>query len=210
MLRVDRNHPQRLSSRSSLSHEKEWDDFCPQTMLPRLSDTTTAVLSFWPTRSARLVPALHTSRSLVAAGPLQAPRPAGACSALLPADQAAARVRCGGRRHSNDPVHRRPATTKPLRRPCAGVLLRWHDRRADHRPRAHWLSKKVISRTSVMHYKKTDKTLPQIASKLNADGLIEGSVQRSGDHVRVSAQLIYGPADKHLWDARRLQRSSET
>ena len=75
----------------------------------------------------------------------------------------------------------------------------------------------MISRTSVMHYKKTDKTLPQIASKLNADGLIEGSVQRSGDHVRVSAQLIYGPADKHLLansyerDTRDVfRRSSET
>jgi TolB-like protein len=60
-------------------------------------------------------------------------------------------------------------------------------------------SLKVISRTSVMHYKKTDKTLPQIARELNVDGIVEGSVQRSGDRVRITAQLIYGPSDNHLW-----------
>ena len=60
-------------------------------------------------------------------------------------------------------------------------------------------SVKVISRTSTMHYKKTDKSLPEIARELNVDGIIEGSVQRSGDHVRVTAQLIHGPLDKHLW-----------
>jgi TolB-like protein/DNA-binding winged helix-turn-helix (wHTH) protein len=58
---------------------------------------------------------------------------------------------------------------------------------------------KVISRTSVMHYKKTDKTLPEIASELNVDGIVEGTVQRSGDHVLVNAQLIQGSSDKHLW-----------
>ena len=60
-------------------------------------------------------------------------------------------------------------------------------------------SVKVISRTSVMHYKKTDKTLPEIARELNVDGIIEGTVQRSGDRVRITAQLIYGPSDKHVW-----------
>jgi TolB-like protein/DNA-binding winged helix-turn-helix (wHTH) protein/tetratricopeptide (TPR) repeat protein len=60
-------------------------------------------------------------------------------------------------------------------------------------------SVKVISRTSVMRYKKTDKSLPEIAHELNVDGIIEGAVQRSGDHVRITAQLIYGPSDKHLW-----------
>ena len=58
---------------------------------------------------------------------------------------------------------------------------------------------KVISRTSVMHYKKTDKSLPEIARELNVDGIIEGSVQRSGDHVRITAQLIEGSTDRHLW-----------
>jgi TolB-like protein/DNA-binding winged helix-turn-helix (wHTH) protein/Tfp pilus assembly protein PilF len=60
-------------------------------------------------------------------------------------------------------------------------------------------SLKIISRTSVMHYKNTDKTLPEIARELNVDGIIEGTVQRSGDRVRITAQLIQLPEDKHLW-----------
>ncbi len=60
-------------------------------------------------------------------------------------------------------------------------------------------SLKVISRTSTMRYKKSDKALPEIARELNVDGIVEGTVQRSGDRVRITAQLIYGPSDKHLW-----------
>src|SRR5437867_2023455 len=60
-------------------------------------------------------------------------------------------------------------------------------------------SVKVISRTSIMRYKKTDKSLPEIARELNVEGIIEGTVQHSGDNVRITAQLIYGPSDKHLW-----------
>src|SRR6202045_1868539 len=60
-------------------------------------------------------------------------------------------------------------------------------------------SLKVISRTSTMQYKQTKKTLPEIAHELGVDGIVEGTVQRSGDSVRITAQLIYGPADKHLW-----------
>src|SRR5262249_17919989 len=48
----------------------------------------------------------------------------------------------------------------------------------------------VISRTSVMHYKSSDKTLPQIARDLKVDAVIEGTVQRSGNRIRVTAQLI--------------------
>jgi eukaryotic-like serine/threonine-protein kinase len=58
---------------------------------------------------------------------------------------------------------------------------------------------RVISRTSVMHYKSGNKSLPQIAKELNVEGVIEGSVQRSGDRVRITAQLIYAPTDTHLW-----------
>jgi len=58
---------------------------------------------------------------------------------------------------------------------------------------------RVISRTSVMRYKKTDKPLPQIAKELNVDALIEGSVRRAGDRVRITAQLIQGATDRHLW-----------
>jgi TolB-like protein/DNA-binding winged helix-turn-helix (wHTH) protein/tetratricopeptide (TPR) repeat protein len=58
---------------------------------------------------------------------------------------------------------------------------------------------KVISRTSSMQYKQTRKSLPEIARELNVDGIVEGTVQRSGDRVRITAQLIYGPSDKHFW-----------
>jgi TolB-like protein/DNA-binding winged helix-turn-helix (wHTH) protein/Flp pilus assembly protein TadD len=57
----------------------------------------------------------------------------------------------------------------------------------------------VTSRTSTMRYKRTDKSLPQVARELNADGIVEGTVQRSGDRVRITAQLIYAPTDRHLW-----------
>jgi TolB-like protein/DNA-binding winged helix-turn-helix (wHTH) protein/Tfp pilus assembly protein PilF len=58
---------------------------------------------------------------------------------------------------------------------------------------------RVISRTSVMAYKGARKPLPQIARELNVDAVIEGTVLRSGDQVRITAQLIQAPADKHLW-----------
>jgi TolB-like protein/DNA-binding winged helix-turn-helix (wHTH) protein/Tfp pilus assembly protein PilF len=60
-------------------------------------------------------------------------------------------------------------------------------------------SVRVISRTSSMQYKQTKKSLPEIARELNVDGIIEGTVQRSGDRVRITAQLILGASDKHLW-----------
>src|SRR5581483_4299594 len=58
---------------------------------------------------------------------------------------------------------------------------------------------KVISRKSVSRYKKSDKSLPQIAQELGVDGIVEGSVRRVGDQVRVSAQLIYAPTETQLW-----------
>ena len=58
---------------------------------------------------------------------------------------------------------------------------------------------KVISRTSANLYRKTDKPLTQVARELGADGIVEGTVQRSGDRVRITAQLIYAPEDRHLW-----------
>ncbi len=58
---------------------------------------------------------------------------------------------------------------------------------------------KVISRTSVMHYKGTSETLPQIAKKLAVDGIIEASVTRSGNRLRLTAQLIDAREDRHLW-----------
>jgi TolB-like protein/DNA-binding winged helix-turn-helix (wHTH) protein len=58
---------------------------------------------------------------------------------------------------------------------------------------------KVISRTSVTRYRKTDKSLPQIARELNVDAIVEGSVLRAGDRVRITAQLIYAPKEMNLW-----------
>src|SRR5467141_3939223 len=58
---------------------------------------------------------------------------------------------------------------------------------------------RVISRTSVMRYKGTKKGLPEIARELNVDGIVEGSVMRSGNRVRITAQLLHAPTDKHLW-----------
>ena len=58
---------------------------------------------------------------------------------------------------------------------------------------------RVISRTSVMSYKRVRKPLPQIARELNVDGIVEGTVLRSGNQVRITAQLIKASDDKHLW-----------
>jgi len=58
---------------------------------------------------------------------------------------------------------------------------------------------RVISRTSVMSYRGTHKQLPQIGRELNVDAIVEGSVSRTGDHVRISAQLIEVATDEHLW-----------
>jgi len=58
---------------------------------------------------------------------------------------------------------------------------------------------RVISRTSVMAYKHSRKPLPDIARELNVDAVVEGTVLRSGDQVRITAQLIEGASDRHIW-----------
>ena len=58
---------------------------------------------------------------------------------------------------------------------------------------------RVISRTSAMQYKGTKKKLPEIARDLNVDTVVEGSVERVGDQVRITAQLIEASTDRHLW-----------
>jgi TolB-like protein/DNA-binding winged helix-turn-helix (wHTH) protein/Flp pilus assembly protein TadD len=60
-------------------------------------------------------------------------------------------------------------------------------------------SLRVISRTSVMRYKGTKKSLPEIARELNVNAIVEGSVVRSGQRVRVTAQLLEASTDQHLW-----------
>ncbi len=59
-------------------------------------------------------------------------------------------------------------------------------------------SLRVVSRTSVMRYKGTDKTVPQIARELGVAHVLEGSVRRTGNQVRITAQLITAD-DRHLW-----------
>lgn len=58
---------------------------------------------------------------------------------------------------------------------------------------------RVISRTSVMQYKNSTKSLPQIAKELNVDAIVEGSVLRAGGRVRITAQLIEAATDRHIW-----------
>jgi adenylate cyclase len=61
---------------------------------------------------------------------------------------------------------------------------------------------RVISRTSIMTYKRTHESLPAIARELGVDAVVEGSVARSERKARITAQLIYASEDRHLWSGR--------
>jgi TolB-like protein len=65
---------------------------------------------------------------------------------------------------------------------------------------------RVISRTSVMRYRDQKKSIPEVAQELGVDAVVEGSVARIGDRVRVTAQLIDASSDEHLW-ARSYERT---
>jgi TolB-like protein/DNA-binding winged helix-turn-helix (wHTH) protein/Flp pilus assembly protein TadD len=58
---------------------------------------------------------------------------------------------------------------------------------------------RIVSRTSVMQYKGARRPLPEIARALGVDGVLEGSVSRSGDKVHMTIQLIQAPSDTHVW-----------
>ncbi len=60
-------------------------------------------------------------------------------------------------------------------------------------------SLRVVSRTSAMQYKGVSRPLREIAQALGVDGILEGSVNHSGNHVHVNLQLIYAPTDTHIW-----------
>ncbi len=60
-------------------------------------------------------------------------------------------------------------------------------------------SLKTISRTSMLQYRETTKSIPEIAAELGVATILEGGVQRSGDRVRINAQLIDAKSDEHLW-----------
>ncbi len=67
---------------------------------------------------------------------------------------------------------------------------------------------KVISRTSVMQYKDTKKSLKDVAKELNVTAILEGSVRKEGDKIRITAQLIDANTDQHLW-TRQYDKTTE-
>src|SRR5262249_9359629 len=64
---------------------------------------------------------------------------------------------------------------------------------------AQFGSLRVTSRTSAMHYKGSHKSLPEIARELNVDAVVDGSVVRSRNHVRITAQFLESHSACHLW-----------
>jgi TolB-like protein/DNA-binding winged helix-turn-helix (wHTH) protein len=58
---------------------------------------------------------------------------------------------------------------------------------------------RIVSRTSVMQYKSAQRPVAEIARALDVDGILEGSVERTGSHVHMNVQLIYAPGDRHIW-----------
>jgi TolB-like protein len=58
---------------------------------------------------------------------------------------------------------------------------------------------RVVSRATAMHYKGTHRPLPEITQELCVDAVVEGTVLRSGERVRISAQLIDAHTDTHIW-----------
>jgi TolB-like protein len=58
---------------------------------------------------------------------------------------------------------------------------------------------RVISRTTMLRYRGTEKSVPEIARELDVDAVVEGSVLRIGDQVRITAQLIRASSDEHMW-----------
>src|SRR5207244_3405641 len=57
----------------------------------------------------------------------------------------------------------------------------------------------VISRTSAMQFKGTTKRLPEVGKELSASGIVEGSITKSADHLRLTAELIQASTDRHVW-----------
>jgi TolB-like protein/class 3 adenylate cyclase/Tfp pilus assembly protein PilF len=110
--------------------------------------------------------------------------------------------------------YRRPLSTVGLPVPEKSIAVLPFENRSDDKANAYFadgiqdeiltrLAKiadlKVISRTSTQHYKSTPENLPEIARQLGVAHILEGSVQKSGDAVRVNAQLIKAANDSHLW-----------
>src|SRR5881409_2414097 len=110
--------------------------------------------------------------------------------------------------------YRRPLATVELLVPAKSIAVLPFENRSEEKANAYFvdgiqdeilarLSKvadlKVISRTSTQHYKSAPENLPEIARQLGVAHIVEGSVQKSGDSVRVNVQLIKAANDSHLW-----------
>jgi TolB-like protein/class 3 adenylate cyclase/Tfp pilus assembly protein PilF len=110
--------------------------------------------------------------------------------------------------------YRRPLATVELPVPEKSIAVMPFENRSEDKANAYFadgiqeeiltrLSKiadlKVISRTSTQHYKSAPENLPEIARELGVAHILEGSVQKSGDAVRVNVQLIKAANDSHLW-----------
>ncbi|MGD2217408.1 MAG: hypothetical protein PVJ64_11645, partial [Gemmatimonadales bacterium] len=74
-----------------------------------------------------------------------------------------------------------------------------------HEALVHELSQiealRVVSRTTVARYAGSSMSMPEIAEELSVQGIVEGSVLRAGDRVRITVQLIHGASDTHLWSS---------
>src|SRR6184192_4128911 len=110
--------------------------------------------------------------------------------------------------------YRRPLATVELLVPAKSIAVMPFENRSEEKANAYFadgiqdeilmrLSKiadlKVISRTSTQHYKSAPENLPEIARQLGVANIVEGSVQKSGEAVRVNVQLIKAANDSHLW-----------
>jgi TolB-like protein/class 3 adenylate cyclase/Tfp pilus assembly protein PilF len=110
--------------------------------------------------------------------------------------------------------HKRPLPTAGSAIPEKSIAVLPFENRSEDKANAYFadgiqdeiltrLSKiadlKVISRTSTQHYKSAPENLPEIAKQLGVAHILEGSVQKSGDAVRVNVQLIKAANDSHLW-----------
>jgi len=58
---------------------------------------------------------------------------------------------------------------------------------------------RVVSRTSIMHYKKSGEPIAKIGRELSVDSVVEGTVEHSGNRVRIRVQLVQAASDRHLW-----------
>ena len=106
------------------------------------------------------------------------------------------------RRSATASLHRGAALRQYGRRSGAGIFRRWRDREPDHGPVAHQPASFVIGRNTAFTYKGKAVDLKQIGRELGVRYVLEGSVQRGGNRMRVNVQLIDAETGAHLWAER--------